>query len=114
MRFADSWEQLLRDEVLKIDAAFHRAFWGATLWSRVRCVDEGMPPSLSDIFVEGGAPFEATQPFLREKMLELLMSPHSPLQSLPLYQWRKGVRGFDEPAYLARQVEKYVHAYEIG
>ncbi len=120
MGFAESLRALIAEDGPQMGVAFHRAFSDATRWSRVDFIDEGMPPSLSDVFSKGGAPFERikpfliVKPFLIERMVALLMSPHNPFQDLPLTRIWKGYVGFDERAELVSLVTKYVRRYEIG
>lgn len=114
MGFAESLKALIEIDGPKMDVAFHRAFSDATRWSRVDFIDEGMPPSLSDVFSKGGAPFERIKPFLIERMVALLMSPHNPFQDLPLTQYWKGYVGFDERAELVSLVTKHVRCFEQG
>lgn len=114
MGFAESLKALIENDGPKMDAAFHRAFSDATRWARADFIDERMPPPMSVGFYEGGAPFERIKPFLIERMVALLMSPHNSFQSLPLTQYWKGYVGFDERAELVSLVTKYVRRYEIG
>ena len=114
MGFAESLRALVEKEGPPIDVAFHHAFLDATRWSRVDFIDEAMPPSLSDVFSKGGAPFERIKPFLIERMVALLMSLHNPFQALPLTRFWKGYVEFDERAELVSLVTKYVRRYEIG
>lgn len=114
MGFAESLTALIEIDGPKMDAAFHHAFLDATRWSRVDFIDEGMPPSLSDVFSKGGDPFEGIKPFFIERMVALLMSPHNPSQDLPLTQYWKGYVGCDERAELVPRVTNYVRRYEIG